>query len=179
MVSLNLSEEPNFIRPALLLHPMIPHSLSGVNPRRLKGKEWWDETRKAAYAANNYCCWACGAHRMDTEEQLLDGHETYGYDFKRRVTTYTETVALCRPCHEFIHFNVLRSGRLTRRLMRGFVLLRGAEIALPYPQANAAMYLGYGKVPSNAKEHAKVGSLLARRWTLKFDHKLFKGRRRR
>ena len=172
MVQLNLSEKWNFIRPSLLLHPMIPRNLSGVNPRRIKGKEWWDKTRKAAYAENNYCCWCCGTHRLDTEEQLLDGHETYEYDFDKRIIRYTGTVALCRPCHQFIHFNTVSpSNRVARRLMRGFVLLRSAEIALPYPQATAAMYLGYGRVPPDRDEQAKTGSLIAKRWTLKFEHK--------
>ena len=177
MVVLDLSEKPNFIRPELLLHPMIPRSLSGVNPRRIKGKEWWDKTRKAAYAENNYCCWACGAHRMDTTEQLLDGHETYEYNFDKRTMRYEGTVALCRRCHEFIHFNTLSPpSRATRRLVSGIEYLRSVGIKPPYPQVTAAMYRGYGTQPVDAAEQKRIHSLLAKRWTLEFEHKLFKGR---
>lgn len=175
MVSLNLSEQPNFIRPELLLHPTIPRSLSGVNPRRLKGKEWWDETRKAAYALNNYCCWACGVHKLDTKEQLLDGHETYEYDFGPCIAHYAGTVALCRSCHQFIHFDqiVWLAWRI-RVLLRGLRILKSAGLKPPYAQTVAAAYLGYGKMPRRKRrEEVKVRSLGFTYWQLEFDGKVF------
>lgn len=168
MVQLNLSERWLFMQPARLLHPMIPHSLAGVNPRRIKGKEWWDKTRKAAYAKNNYCCWACGVHKLDTEEQLLDGHETYEFDFEKQTVRYVETAALCRSCHMFIHFNtVALRFRRKRYIVRGLEFLRSAGIPLPYPQARAAAVLGlegYSR-RMNAVEEQKIVQLMWRRWT--------------
>lgn len=89
-----------FVRPDLLLHPMIPTSLHGVNPRTILGTEWWNETRSRAYLENNYHCWACGSK---DNKLPLEAHEIYEYDFRRRVLIFTEVAGLCRYCHSFIH----------------------------------------------------------------------------
>ena len=99
---------PDFIRPEILLHPNIPKPLHGLNPRSINGNKWWDENRREAYAKNNFCCWSCGVNKKDAKiHQWLEGHEMYKYDFKNYTLTFTEVVALCHMCHNYIH-----SGRL-------------------------------------------------------------------
>jgi hypothetical protein len=136
MVQLNLSTIAKFVRPELLLHPSIPLALSGVNPRTIYGQEWWDATRKAVYAENNFCCWACGVYQLDAlYKQHLEAHETYLYDYDKREARPGEIVGLCRACHQFIHFRRVKS--LTRRkkvVIRGLKILVGANIPVPYWQ---------------------------------------------
>lgn len=99
---------PRMILPELLQHPHIPKGLAGLNPRTLLGDEWWDDTRYAAYAANNYCCCACGVHSsQDPFEQAPEAHEHYDFNHRKRIATYQQTYCLCHSCHCFIH-----SGRL-------------------------------------------------------------------
>ena len=43
--------EPFRSRPELLLQNSTVKPLHGVVPREILGKEWWDKTRRAAYAA--------------------------------------------------------------------------------------------------------------------------------
>jgi hypothetical protein len=104
MFYIKLSKKPKFIRPELLFHPQIPQPLHGVNPRSIKGKEWWDETRREAYAENNDCCWACGVHRSSAQpQQWLEAHEVYDINWKKGRMKLKEVVALCPLCHAFIH----------------------------------------------------------------------------
>lgn len=99
---------PNFIRPEILLHPNIPKPLHGLNPRTIKGQEWWDEQRHIAYDKNNDCCWACGVHKSKAEYyQWLEAHEYYEYRYKEGEAKLVEIVALCHACHNYIH-----SGRM-------------------------------------------------------------------
>jgi hypothetical protein len=99
-----------FRRPELLTHPNIPKPLHGLNPRTLLGQAWWDEQRQAAYAKNNYCCWACGVSKTAAREvQHLEGHEAYDIDYRAGTTRLVEVVALCHYCHNFIHCGRLRS----------------------------------------------------------------------
>jgi len=143
MISLDLGAGPKFVRPELLLHPCIPPMLYGVNPRTIRGEEWWDATRKAAYAENNFHCWACGVHQLDAEyKQVLEAHECYTYD----VTTYTarmvSVVALCLQCHQFIHWGRLSKvkGRtyLKKIILRGLDILYEAGQPLPVERLMAA-----------------------------------------
>lgn len=94
--------EPAFKWPAILQHPTIPRAMWGLNPRTVLGQEWWDVQRKAAYAKNNYCCWACGAPRTHT--RLLEAHECYLIDYVEGTMELRLVVALDTLCHEFIHF---------------------------------------------------------------------------
>lgn len=109
--TVDLSEcTPKFLRPELLTHPNIPKPVHGVNPRTLKGKAWWDETRREAYARNNGCCWACGTWGR------LEAHESYDIFYYAGIIVLREVVALCEDCHSFIH-----SGRLRMLWLDGIV----------------------------------------------------------
>jgi hypothetical protein len=105
MFQLNLTDKPlHPSRPVLLLHPSVPKYLSGVNPRTIKSKDWWDLVRKEVYKANNYHCEACGVYQLDAlYKPYLDAHETYVYDYEKFEARPGEIVALCRACHWFIH----------------------------------------------------------------------------
>jgi hypothetical protein len=94
---------PKFTRPELIAELGIPLPLSGVNPRTIMGKEWWDEKRRKAYKTNNWCCWACGVGTDETHKHRLEAHECYDIDWKTGRMTFREIVALCNKCHSFIH----------------------------------------------------------------------------
>lgn len=135
MVSINLSEAPNFTRPELLLHSTIPPSLVGINPRTIKGPDWWNVVRREAYAKNNYCCWACGIPKIDAKyHQWLEGHECYDFNVATRVATFTEVVALCHYCHSFIHKGGLvqfSPGKAIGVFEHGVEVLTGANLPVP------------------------------------------------
>ena len=96
------------LRPEILTHPNVPKPLHGLAPREIKGKYWWDKTRKAAYKANNDCCYACGVHKSQAAfKNHMEAHESYTMDYELGSMEIIEIVALCHSCHSFIH-----SGRL-------------------------------------------------------------------
>jgi len=135
-------------RPALLQHSQIPKGLHGHAPRVVLGQEWWDKQRQAAYAKYGYRCWACGS---DENEEPLEAHECYDFNFKDCVATLHEVVALCSQCHQFIH-----SGLLYRRvfageieeaaaiatLQRGEQLLMAAGLSMQIGTAETMAFLG-------------------------------------
>lgn len=94
--------------PRLLTHPNIPKPLHGVSPRTMLGKEWWDKTRREAYAKNNYHCYACGINSKDSKyHQWLEAHEDYDINYKTGEVKLKRIVALCHCCHSFIHSGLL------------------------------------------------------------------------
>ena len=173
MVSLNISTEPNFIRPELLLHPSIPLALSGVNPRTIKGKEWWDTVRKVVYATNNHCCWACGVYQLDAPyKHHLEAHETYTYDYEKFEAYPEEVVGLCRACHWFIHWRRLRIPRLRKEVViRGLKILAEAGLPVPSGQRRYADKLDWDwreGIYQNLKiqEGPTEAVLLSKKWKL-------------
>lgn len=136
MVTLNLEVTPKFLKPELLLHPSVPKYLSGVNPRTIRGQEWWDLVRKEVYAKNNHCCWACGTYQLDAlYEPLLDAHETYIYDYEKFEARPGEVVGLCRADHWFIHFRRIRNPYIRKEVViRGLRFLVDAGLPVPYWQ---------------------------------------------
>lgn len=125
---ITIDSNPRFKRPEILCHPPIPTILYGVNPRNIKGAEWWDKTRKVAYERNNNCCWSCG------ESTLLHAHETYEYDYDSLVATPSTVTALCVPCHTFAHIGIAWSkqygeySKIREPLFRGLEILRKAGL---------------------------------------------------
>lgn len=173
MVSLNISTEPNFIRPELLLHPSIPLYLSGKNPRTIKGQEWWDSVRKDVYTENNHCCEACGVYQLDAlYEPFLDAHETYTYDYEKFEARPGEIVALCRACHWFIHWRRVRIPNKRKEVViRGLKIL--AEAGLPVPKGQYTVALAWdwnwgGEAYPNLKVQGgpSEAALLSSQWKL-------------
>jgi hypothetical protein len=94
--------------PAILTHPHIPKPLHGMNPRSLKGQEWWDRARRKAYASTGYRCLACGVPKAQAHEhQWLEAHEWWRINYQEGTAVVERIVPLCHWCHSFIH-----SGRL-------------------------------------------------------------------
>jgi hypothetical protein len=80
-------------------------------PRVVLGKDWWDRTRKAAYASTQFHCVACGVIKHEAPKGILEAHELYRINYAKGTMTYVETVPLCNYCHSFIH-----AGRLSALL---------------------------------------------------------------
>jgi hypothetical protein len=96
------------LKPELLQHPNIPKPLHGVSPRTVKGQDWWDITRQAAYASTDYHCLACGVHKMEAKyHKWLEAHEDYDINYETGEVNIKQIIPLCHSCHNFIH-----SGRL-------------------------------------------------------------------
>jgi hypothetical protein len=91
-------------RPELLLASTIPKPLHGVNPRTIMGPAAWDILRKQVYAASGHRCVACGV-RQAAEPNFgrLEAHEVYDINWAKARMWLSEIVALCVPCHLFIH----------------------------------------------------------------------------
>lgn len=124
--------KPKFKRPELLQDSHIVSALHGLNPRKVKGRTWWDAERRAAYKKNNYFCWVCNVGDIQ-----LHGHERYDVDYQKGLAVYIQTVALCNECHMFIHsgfyYHKTRGNKDFRNLIeRGIELLESHQLALPW-----------------------------------------------
>lgn len=168
MVSLNISDEPNFVRPELLLHPPIPRALHGVNPRTIRGQEWWDKVRKETYAKNNFCCFACGTYQLNGEGPL-HAHECYEYDYEKFEARMVEVVALCSQCHDFVHWRRIKgSRRLMEIVERGLAILTKAGLPLPEGQLRCCWLLRPGDVPylGSSAQRKNWLALVSTEWKL-------------
>jgi len=161
---------PDPIRPELLLHPNIPKPLHGLNPRTLLGKKWWDEQRAIAYAVHNDRCWACGVHKSNALfRKWLEAHEHYDYDYEKGRAELKEIVALCNPCHNYIHSGRLEAlktkGQITKYqydtiIKHGHTVLDFAN--LPHRLPTPTMYVRWSdwRLVINGKEYEPLfGSL--------------------
>jgi hypothetical protein len=177
-VSVDLTTpKPYYIRPKLIQHPMIPPNLAGVNPRNIKGQEWWDVVRKKAYEANNQCCWACGVHRSNAElHHWLEAHEIYKYDKRERTITYTGVCALCPYCHAFIHLG--HTSKTKSVALRMAIVKHGVDILLSHnlkvPVMHAVAYMSLHSIELKREqilfEIPRIGSLS---WRLIFEGKSY------
>lgn len=93
------------LHPEVLSHPHIPKPLHGLNPRTIKGQQWWDIERQKAYQSTNYHCLACGIHKSQAKyHQWLEAHEYYNYDnINKGILRIEKIIPLCHCCHNFIH----------------------------------------------------------------------------
>lgn len=99
----------NNLIPEILCHPNIPQPLHGINPRTIKGNEWWDTIRQEVYKSTNYCCSACGVHKSEAKKhKWLEAHEFWQIDYNTGICIVNDIKPLCHYCHNFIH-----SGRLS------------------------------------------------------------------
>jgi hypothetical protein len=114
------------LRPELLQMEVIPYFLHGVNPRTLMGKQRWETIRHIVYDLAGNRCEVCG-----DGDSYLHAHETYEYDYKKKISTPSEVVALCKKCHQFIHINGVEPGKQRDILVRGIKLLNKAGLPTP------------------------------------------------
>lgn len=123
------------LRPEVLTHPNIPKPLHGLSPRAVKGKEWWDTTRKAVYNKQGHRCIACGVHKRDAKyHNWIEAHESYTIDYTKGCMEVEEIVGLCHSCHNFIHCGRLQmiwskgeisEGKYFDIMLHGFRVLKG------------------------------------------------------
>jgi hypothetical protein len=92
------------LKPELLSQPTLPRQLHGVNPRTIKGKDWWDKVRHEAYKSTNYHCVACGIQKSQAKKhQWLEAHENLTVDYETGLCEVKTIEPLCHYCHNFIH----------------------------------------------------------------------------
>lgn len=118
--------------PSILTQQNLPKPVHGLNPRTIKGSDWWDKKRKEAYESNEFHCIACGVHKSQADyHQWLEAHESYDINYETGKIKLIEIIPLCHCCHNFIHSGRLemmyRSGDLARDKFL-FVLYRGFKI---------------------------------------------------
>lgn len=128
------------MNPELLLHPNIPKPLHGLAPRVIKGDEWWNLKRQAAYLTNDYKCWACDVHKRNAlYHSWLEAHEIYKIDYLTGKVEFEGVCALCHSCHNFIHsgrlYSMLNKGEIDKQkvidiLKRGFEVLRANQLKM-------------------------------------------------
>lgn len=126
------------LRPEILQHSNIPKPLHGMAPREILGKAWWDKTRKAVYAKQDFKCIACGVHKMDAKyHNHIEAHEYYDMDYAKGCMEIKEIVGLCHSCHAYIHSGrtnmMMQSGKIGQQralgIMRhGFKVLKKAGL---------------------------------------------------
>lgn len=153
----------------ILLHPNIPKPLHGLNPRTIKGQEWWDEVRKEAYYKADYCCQACGVSKWDAAyHKWLECHELYEIDYAKGRMVFKELVALCHSCHNYIHSGRMRmlvdkgewsEEKMNDILNRGDKLIKEAKLKRPKPPNQIAPWGEWVLIFDGVEYPAKYKSL--------------------
>lgn len=118
--------------PRVLLHQQIPKPMHQLAPRVVLGAAWWDAERRAAFAATDQHCLACGAARYDDPAwPHLEGHEAFKIDYRRGRMVYVRCIPLCHWCHAWIHVGrtkeLFKRGKITRAECR-YTMRHGAEV---------------------------------------------------
>jgi len=121
-----------WLEPKLLLHPNIPKPMHGVNPRSIKGEDWWNTTRREIYEKQDFRCAACGTHKTEAEfHQWLEAHESYTINYKTGVMRLKKIYGLCHCCHSYIHTGLLaaklRKKQITK-FTKSYIERRGASV---------------------------------------------------
>lgn len=140
------------LRPEILLHPNIPKPMHGIAPRTILGQGWWDIERRKAYANAQYRCQACGIHKTEAKyHQWLEAHELYEFDYANGKMIFTEIVALCHSCHNYIHSGRMQSlvdgsdiemtnVKMLDILRHGDKLVKEAKLKQPEPPRKVAAW---------------------------------------
>lgn len=126
-----LEIDRSFPDPTILLHPQIPKPLHTLNPRNILGDEWWDLERTYAYRKHDFHCHACGMPASgDKYRQWLEAHEMYKIDYKTGAVVFTDIVALCYCCHNFIHKGRMKAllGTEFTQAKYDYIIKRGNKI---------------------------------------------------
>jgi hypothetical protein len=161
---------PDFAQPELLSEMRVPLQLHGINPRTILGQVWWDIERKKAYQKYNRCCYACGTYHP--ESGGLHAHESY--DYKKREAKWTISftgyvylkaiVALCIPCHNFIHNGrlcaLVDEGKMNKQnaintMLRGFNICRINNVRMKNDHLYAIKHLTGKDIDDLEKEYGK------------------------
>src|SRR5574344_1379584 len=151
--------------PNILLCPRVPSPLHGVNPRTIINQideGWWDRTRNRVYAAGDYTCMCCGVEKEKQKgyKKMLDAHELYKIDYSTGRVELAYIVALCRYCHNGIHF-----GRLEAEFKKGRIYERQYYAIIGHNNALRKQY-GLPQKDWNTSKDDNVCNIPWKQWYL-------------
>lgn len=195
----NIDTKNNILKtePNLLNEGGIPSHLFGVNPRNIKGHNWWERERQKAFVSTNYHCLACGVHKSEAKyRQWLEGHETFEYDTEKFIMTFSKIVPLCYACHQFVHIGrtsmYSNEERIKEILLHGFKILKEANFlkvnssAIQIAQINNVTTLGLKPITEvetlDKEERQKSRKEYRERyktedgWKLSFEGQIYPGK---
>lgn len=172
------------LKPEILTHPNIPKPLHGLNPRSIKGKQWWDMNRQAVYKSTDYHCIACGVHKSKAKgHQWLECHEYWNIMYEIGVCEVIALIPLCNYCHCFIH-----SGRLyataggetpmsvaLEKLKHGFEILIQNKLPAFYGTVQVARELGLA-IDIDTWEPPEAPEIGWSDWVLMFEGKEYRSK---
>jgi len=106
------------LKPEILTQHVIPKSLHKVNLRLYWGKSStkWKKLGKETREKQNYVCIACGREVPHKNNDWLELHEEFSYDYENKTARIDSMVCLCGKCHSYIH-----QGNLKMRMAEGIV----------------------------------------------------------
>lgn len=109
-----------------LVIDLIPKSCWYKNLRKQIKRSEWDKLRKKVYADQGNVCCICGARG------ILNCHELWTYDDKRRIQKLMGFQAVCSMCHHVNHFGLAQvlaaEGRLDlETVIEHFSVVNGVE----------------------------------------------------
>jgi hypothetical protein len=180
------------IRPELLLHPLIPPPLHALAPSVILGQTWWDEQRNIAYEASDFHCMACGLPKSMTYKNRLEAHEAYDINYEQSEVRLKEVVALCNPCHNYIHVgrlikqhrdSIISRAYVIKVLSHGIDVLKKADLKPKATQAIHWLILAKGYTKERATEYVQNAGLEVDKfdyatwdnWSIIIDGKRYNG----
>lgn len=78
----------------------VPEECWYKNLRSFLQPSQWDKIRRAAYARAGGRCMICSA-----ASSRLEAHEKWSYDEENGIQKLETVLAICRSCHEVIHYS--------------------------------------------------------------------------